>query len=994
MQRPERISLAMADDEDASRQRMRVGPIAHDRCGRDKPPNYRPASLNPLFLMSLGVYLCALIAILEFGIHNLPQSKVDSTVPNGEPIPAFVSGPLITARSQQTANASHRSLQTTHPLPTRDLTVRNAAHRRQIAPPPPWTLGNETNAGTTPVTAGPTMPIASGSALPGTPQSNPTSTVFFAGRAGILWPGVLNGTLLEGRKAARELDPGQYGLPESSLRALFFDCDRYDAELLVSFIAYNDYSVYLEDPHEFSPVACDGPALIFLDMDGWDKWQDKADFEAEVRQTGVVRVSVLSGSAPECSNWAPANPNIEPTTLLSTSTAVVEVIVNTDLSGEPVFTRTLYLSDSVAQSSIQTLRDQNGHPTGTVVEAVTTDTTPTVVSIVTLMDPQRTPTATLELELDSNGVPTATHELQLVTLRNSQGVPTATVALATLRNSGGTPTAIEEIKIGPDGIPTTTDKLQLVTLRNSQGIPTATVELTTWRDVHGIPTGIEEIQIGLDGIPITTNNLDLITLKDISGIPTATVGVELTTLRNAQGIPTATFELELITLRDANGQPTKTISSLLGRVTDPYGRVVLTDSNGLTIGTLGTNSDAVTLTDSNGVPTATVTGAYIYTTTVVEVLTPQPSPTSAVCPGENGTCGVIQVAPFHPITLAEYVAGYFVPNLLSLVVSIIAQIINSDIKVLLPFQALTRPGGAAAADSLAMRAGGIGGLVHSWTLLWRFHEPISLLGDLLLATSSVAVAFSSESFGVKLYGSCVPTDFHGCFMGLAQYTGPSRAIQGLLALMLAIVALLCFFLRKWTSGVAAPPTSIAVLSSLLQDETSKAIFQKLEIGLNNNSDLSQRKQKTYAVGCGLEEYNFSLGYFQSLQGEPRYGIITQRVPKQETATKDPPKSKIARASEFLSQKLMPRIPGSYKSSCSKAFSPVLNLGTRPVFLFILTGFAALIIYYKSTRLDTPFERFMDSQDFGVRILFTSIGLVISLFWEHEFSREYSSSRIS
>jgi hypothetical protein len=44
----------------------------------------------------------------------------------------------------------------------------------------------------------------------------------------------------------------------------------------------------------------------------------------------------------------------------------------------------------------------------------------------------------------------------------------------------------------------------------------------------------------------------------------------------------------------------------------------------------------------------------------------------------------------------------------------------------------------------------------------------------------------------------------------------------------------------------------------------------------------------------------------------------------------------------------------------------------------------VIVYYKLTDYDSGFEHFMDSQGFGVRFLFTSIGVIIKLYWNKIF----------
>ncbi|KAK3383353.1 hypothetical protein B0T24DRAFT_565994 [Lasiosphaeria ovina] len=64
---------------------------------------------------------------------------------------------------------------------------------------------------------------------------------------------------------------------------------------------------------------------------------------------------------------------------------------------------------------------------------------------------------------------------------------------------------------------------------------------------------------------------------------------------------------------------------------------------------------------------------------------------------------------------------------------------------------------------------------------------------------------------------------------------------------------------------------------------------------------------------------------------------------------------------------------------------------RLLFLLFVSGLMVLILYYESTSLDTAFEAFMDSQKFGVRLLFTAFGVLISTVWEYYFLRKVSLS---
>lgn len=50
---------------------------------------------------------------------------------------------------------------------------------------------------------------------------------------------------------------------------------------------------------------------------------------------------------------------------------------------------------------------------------------------------------------------------------------------------------------------------------------------------------------------------------------------------------------------------------------------------------------------------------------------------------------------------------------------------------------------------------------------------------------------------------------------------------------------------------------------------------------------------------------------------------------------------------------------------------------QALFLALLCGLLPVIIYCNSTEADTYFERFMSSQDFGVHLYFSGLGVTIS-----------------
>jgi hypothetical protein len=69
---------------------------------------------------------------------------------------------------------------------------------------------------------------------------------------------------------------------------------------------------------------------------------------------------------------------------------------------------------------------------------------------------------------------------------------------------------------------------------------------------------------------------------------------------------------------------------------------------------------------------------------------------------------------------------------------------------------------------------------------------------------------------------------------------------------------------------------------------------------------------------------------------------------------------------------------------------VLGYASRFTFLFVLCGILALVLYYNNTGGDTGFGGFMASEGFGVKFLFTGVGVLITFFWSSIFSGKLST----
>ncbi|KAK0619018.1 hypothetical protein B0T14DRAFT_602930 [Immersiella caudata] len=161
-------------------------------------------------------------------------------------------------------------------------------------------------------------------------------------------------------------------------------------------------------------------------------------------------------------------------------------------------------------------------------------------------------------------------------------------------------------------------------------------------------------------------------------------------------------------------------------------------------------------------------------------------------------------------------------------------------------------------------------------------------------------------------------------MGVDVFLPPARVLQALLAVNLA--AVVCFAVLTWTwrSGIATPPGTIATVSALSRSSTLRGLFYtiKIEHGSSGSITDADMVKKT-------ESYRFMLSYYRNTtSGGVEYG-----------------------------------------TSCTSATKS-----------FILDCCGVLIACYNATvEPDTGFERFMIDQNFGVRLFFTTFGVLLTFF---------------
>ncbi|KAM7195610.1 hypothetical protein V8F33_006614 [Rhypophila sp. PSN 637] len=408
---------------------------------------------------------------------------------------------------------------------------------------------------------------------------------------------------------------------------------------------------------------------------------------------------------------------------------------------------------------------------------------------------------------------------------------------------------------------------------------------------------------------------------------------------------------------------------------------------------------------------------------------PRPRPQGPILPSAQSTF-------YNLRSETSYLMVSVIPVLLATLLSIPIQVFTSSLCRTFPFRALTAFSpensgtGAPAKDSLLLSLSGGGNgnpfepVFISLRFLSRYKDPLPFISVILSFLAGVIlVPVSSEVIRLEFTTQCSPSFTNGyadsnggptfsdnllgagpggagpnssmCAFGLRKEGELMRVAEGILVALAGLVLLSGVILSRWKSGVGSEAWSIAGMAALLGSERSGALGGMLR-SLPNELDGSWKDEVRgleAQMESLLEDVQFRLGYHLADSKRPdlrewEYGLYMITPAEKEDdksirlTTRDPPTRTSSTSSDMgRSGRILPRIMAVL--SCKNM---ELELALRILALAFTTGLLILILYYECTvGPKTAFEAFMNSQGFGVRILFTAFGTVITAYWSYYFA---------
>ena len=338
----------------------------------------------------------------------------------------------------------------------------------------------------------------------------------------------------------------------------------------------------------------------------------------------------------------------------------------------------------------------------------------------------------------------------------------------------------------------------------------------------------------------------------------------------------------------------------------------------------------------------------------------------AVLPAKGSGSGPVK----HYIHPKEYVLGAFVPVIIAVIFTIPWQILNAAVKEIEPFYQLQREDGATAADSLALEYRSSINIIATFTAIRKGHFLVWWSG--LISIIAIALApLATETVFIGFDGHCTPqSGRQACIPQLNVYPVAARVLQGILSFMAFLTLALAYSLHRGKTGLRANAQSIAGLAALFQNSQVVEDFRRL------NPHYTTSKM----ISAALRDNRYRIAAFFDEDGTSAYGLIKCN---HDSALMDPNYRTAFRQGKKYASVNVTATEDQERPKKHRTFSSYFtHPATIVVFGAFVAGLETLVIYYNQTGGDTGFERWMDSQSFGVAFLFTAFGVLIKMYWTH------------
>jgi hypothetical protein len=341
--------------------------------------------------------------------------------------------------------------------------------------------------------------------------------------------------------------------------------------------------------------------------------------------------------------------------------------------------------------------------------------------------------------------------------------------------------------------------------------------------------------------------------------------------------------------------------------------------------------------------------AYLQTTSVAFSVPPSAynDPKNTPEPGAPNREAFLQAEKGYVGDNGKYFLGAYLPTVLAVFFALPWLILAQTVISLEPFYQLSESTGALAESTLTSSLFSLGSAFEAlknrrWTVI---------LGTLLMMLSVAITPIAPETVAIQTIGGCTS----GCSGFIRILIPGARVIQGILGIMSILSIVLIVLLLRRRMMVSSDPRSIAGVASLFFDPSVQQDFKEHGVAASQST-----------LKAALSGSAYRLSFLTRYDGVNLTALIKTRA-----------------------REISP-VQSLYKHDYSSlGWNRIVQQAPRyrglaSILFLLLVGLEALIITYYFTGGETGFENFMSGQGFGVRFLFTSIGIIISSYWDRVF----------
>lgn len=670
-------------------------------------------------------------------------------------------------------------------------------------------------------------------------------------------------------------------------------------------------------------------------------------------------------------------------------TSVVEASVTISNTGGASQQDTTVIQQTVVVSGVVTTTEQtstntDGQVTVNTYQTTLPDKTTVVQSTLSVQSGQVLVTRPSVIESTVGG----TTETAETTFTDAQG-QVSSVSYTTV--IGGTATSSTVAVVMATSIPqgATLATYEAVVATTVGGV-TAIAE-TTFTDAQGHVTSMPYTTV--IGGTLTSKTVDVVTaisvpqgdtLVTYEAVVATTVGgrteVLETTYTDAQGHTSSSSYTTVIggTRTSATVWTVAATSAPAGETLITVGRIIPITTGGTTevLATTSTDAQGHAHTSSyttvvGGTPTSTTLWTVVATA-LTALATGNPS-----SPGgnEDGSGGITATTvTVIGVSWKQYILGTFVPTIIAVLVAFPIKLISINARLMQPFHALATADemhGSPPEASVFLRFYSWSGSL-SFPRALRLRQPIIAISDVLVLGAGLLAPLAAEAISVHVADSCQVS----CYGSLSVSPLPSRVLEGLMAVMTALLLTLIILLSvmRWKTGVSHNPWSIAGIASLCLDPGMREVMRGIPRGVGGPVDdsviLKALEGRRYAIGSfwtSPDPETSSRGYGITVAGNTEAG------------------------KQLLGETARDQTVGESFPLTKKTTQPfmLLTWWGRCIMLLVFSCVFIILVYYENTSGNTGFEKFMDSQSLSVRFFITAVGVFLGYCMETVFRCKYS-----